>query len=68
MFVNEKILINIIIVIYVNDLLICNEFIKIINNILKYLQIKFKITDLNKIVNCLKMKIDVIINNNIIIY
>ena len=45
--------------VYVNDLLICDEFMKLINNVLKHLQTEFKMTDLDEVMNYLDMKIDV---------
>ena len=53
---------NLIMTVYVNDLLICNEFMKLINNILKHLQTEFKMTDLNEVTNYLNMKINVTVS------
>ena len=59
---------NLIVMIYVNDLLIYNEFMKLINNVLKHLQTEFKIIDLSEVMNYLDMKIDVVFNDNITVH
>ena len=58
-FINKDLLMNLIVTVYVNDLLICSEFMKLINNILKHLQTEFEMTDLDKVMNYLNMKINV---------
>ena len=59
MFINKGLTVNIIITVYINNLLICDNFINLINQVLKHLQSKFKITDLKEIINYLNMKIDI---------
>ena len=59
---------NLIMTVYVNDLLICDEFMKLINNVLKHLQTEFEMTDLGEVVNYLDMKIDVAVNDSITVH
>ena len=59
MFINKRLTVNIIVAVYINDLLIYNSFMNLIDQVLKHLQSKFKITDLKRIVNYLGIKIDV---------
>ena len=57
---------NLIMTVYVNDLLICDEFMKLINNVLKHLQTEFKMTDLDEVMNYLNIKINVVVNRIIV--
>ena len=59
MFINKGSTVNIIITVYVNDLLICDNFMNLIDCILKHLQSKFKMTDLEEVANYLDMEFDV---------
>lgn len=62
-FVNEEDFINIIIAVYVNDLLVCECSLNQINNILKHLQSEFEITNLDEVANYLIIKIDIEVNS-----
>ena len=55
-------MINIIITAYVNDLLVCDSSLNLIDHILKHLQSKFKMTDLEKVANYLDMKFDITVD------
>ena len=59
MFINKKLIGNFIITVYVNDFLICDNFMNLINQVLKHLQSKFEIADLKEIINYFNIKIDV---------
>ena len=65
-FVNKGLLMNLIVTVYVNDLLICSEFMKLINNVLKHLQTEFEMTDLSEVMNYLNMKINVAVSKIIV--
>ena len=58
-FINKGLTVNIIIVTYVDDLLICGSFMNLVDYVLKHLQSKFKMTDLGEIVNYLGMKFNI---------
>ena len=58
-FINKESTVNIIITVYIDNLLICGNSINLINHILKHLQSKFKMTDLKEVVNYLDMEIDI---------
>ena len=58
-FINKGLTVNIIIAAYVDDLLICDNFMNLIDHILKHLQSKFKITDLGEVANYLGMKFNI---------
>ena len=59
MFINKGLTVNIIVAAYVDDLLICDNSMNLINQVLKHLQSKFKMTDLKEVANYLGIKIDV---------
>ena len=61
-FVNKDLSVNLIMTVYVNDLLVCSEFMKLINNVLKHLQTEFEMTDLDEVTNYLDMKINVAVS------
>lgn len=58
-FVNKEDSVNIIIAVYIDNLLVCECFINQINNILKHLQSKFKITNLSEVANYLSIEINI---------
>ena len=62
-FINKKLTVNIIIAVYVNDLLVCGSFMNLINYVLKHLQSEFEMTDLGEVANYLGMEIDVTANS-----
>ena len=58
-FINKGLTVNIIVAAYVDDLLVCSNFINLIDYVLKHLQSEFKMTDLREGANYLGMEIDV---------
>ena len=58
-FINKGSTVNIIIAAYVDDLLICGSSMNLVDYVLKHLQSKFEMTNLEKVANYLGMKIDV---------
>ena len=66
-FINKELMINIIVAAYINNLLICSNSIDLIDHVLKHLQSKFKMTDLEEVANYLSIKID-ITADSIIVY
>ena len=61
-FINKGLTVNIIITAYINDLLVYDNFINLIDYVLKHLQSKFKITNLKEVANYLGIKINNIAN------
>ena len=58
-FINKGLTINIIVIAYVDDLLICGSSMNLVNYVLKHLQSEFEMTDLREVANYLGMKIDI---------
>ena len=58
-FINKGSTVNIIVAAYVNDLLVCGSSMDLVDYVLKHLQSKFEMTDLEEVANYLGMKIDV---------
>ena len=58
-FINKELTVNIIIAVYVDDLLICGNSMNLIDYVLKHLWSKFKMTDLEEVANYLGMEINV---------
>ena len=58
-FINKESTVNIIVAAYINDLLICDGFMNLVDQVLKHLQSEFEMTDLEEVVNYLGMEIDV---------
>ena len=59
MFINKRLTVNIIIAVYVDDLLICNSSINLIDYVLKHLQSEFEMIDLEEVANYLDIKINI---------
>ena len=59
MFINKELTVNMIVAIYVDNLLICGSFMNLIDCILKHLQSEFEMTDLEEVANYLNMEIDI---------
>ena len=58
-FINKESTVNIIVAVYVDNLLICGSSMNLVDYVLKYLQSKFEMTDLGEVVNYLGMEIDI---------
>ena len=58
-FINKGSTVNIIVVAYIDDLLVCDSSMNLIDYVLKHLQSEFEMTDLGEVANYLNMKIDV---------
>ena len=52
-------MINIIVAAYVNDLLVCDNSMNLVDYVLKHLQSKFEMTDLEEVANYLSMKLNI---------
>ena len=59
-FINKELMINIIIAVYINNLLICDNSMNLVDYVLKHLQSKFKMIDLGEVINYLGIEIDII--------